>query len=260
MVALRRGQKFGPYRIGAPIAAGGFSNVYRAHDEKADRAVALKVPAGKRMDPEAPADYRREVAENLALRHPNILRIIDHGEIDGVPFIVTPLGRKSLADLLVRGKGLSVIRALTYTRQLLLALAHAHTHRVIHCDVKPENLILLSDDRVALTDFGLARHGKRVLGDGSGTVGYMAPEQAEGRLTPRADVFAAGVVLATLLFGPLRKPRLPKDHPRLERLPPGLLPLLERALDPLPKRRFADAGEMLVELRKIERRITRKLG
>jgi serine/threonine protein kinase len=256
MVRLRPGQLFGRYRVLAEIATGGFANVYRAHREGSTRKLALKVPSARRPDAEVIADFRHEARENLRLRHPNVVPVVDHGEVDGVPYLVMPLGRGSLADLI--DGGLPVAKALRYGRQLLLALAHVHAHHLIHCDVKPDNLILLSNDRVALADFGLARRGWRtVVGDGSGTMGFMAPEQAAGRPSARSDVYAAGIVLATLLFGSLKRAKIPYDHPRVRRLPPGLIELIARATDLDPSRRFRDAGEMLAELRRVEARARR---
>ena len=251
MVSLRHGERVGRYRVGRQIGVGGFAKVYRGFDTRRHRAVALKVPATRYPDAELIEDFRHEAQQNRKLRHPYVLRVLDLDVSCGFPILVTPLGRGSLAERL--GAPIAVPRALRYARQLLLALAHAHAHHVLHCDVKPENLVFLSHDRVALTDFGTARRGSRtVQGDGTGTAGYMAPEQAAGRPSPRSDVFSAGVVLGEMLLG--RRWKDPRN-PRRARLPFDLLAVLDRALEPDPSRRYRDAGAMLLDLRRVERRL-----
>lgn len=251
MVSLREGEWVGRYRVGKQIGTGGFSKVYRGFDTRAHRPVALKVPATRYPDEEELEDFRHEAQQNRKLRHPHVLRVLDLDLSRGFPILVTPLARGSLADRLL--VPISVTRALRYGRQMLLALAHAHDRHVLHCDVKPENLVMLPNDRLALTDFGTARRGSRTVhGDGAGTAGYMAPEQAAGRPSPRSDVFSAGVVLRDMLLGPRCKDL---RSSRRARVPPDLLTLLDRALDPEPSRRYRDARAMLDELRRIERRL-----
>jgi eukaryotic-like serine/threonine-protein kinase len=251
MVNLREGERVGRYRVGRQIGVGGFAKVYRGVDTRTRRAVALKVPAKRVPDAELVEDFQHEAQQNRKLRHPYVLRVLDLDQSRGFPILVTPLGRGSLADRL--GAPISVSRALRYGRQLLLALAHAHEHHVLHCDVKPENLVLLANDRLALSDFGTARRGGRTVhGDGAGTAGYMAPEQAAGRPSARSDVFSAGVVLAEMLLGPRWKDR---RNPRRSRLPPDLVAVLDRAVDPEPSRRYRDARAMLLDLRRVERRL-----
>jgi serine/threonine-protein kinase len=218
--------------------------------------MALKVPVAGRPTPAAIDAAWREASAHSKLRHPHILRLLDLEQVERVPILVMPIGRGSLASR-IRGP-LPLRKALEYTHQLLLALGYMHRRHVLHCDIKPENLIVLGDGTLALADFGIARRGRRTVnGDGSGTRGYMAPEQAKGRPSARSDVYSAAMVLATMLLGYFSRDPIGQLR-RRRRLPPDLLELLQRALDRDPRRRHRDAVEMLDALRKVERRIERQ--
>jgi hypothetical protein len=150
---------------------------------------------------------------------------------------------------------MSLRTALDLGEQLLRAVAFAHEKGVIHCDVKPDNLLLFPDGRLLLTDFGISKVAHRTISaSGAGTVGYMAPEQAMGRPSRRSDVFAVGLVLWQIFSGQL--PEWPFDWPppgftKLRSLlHPDMIALLKRALDLKPSRRFEDAGQMLVAYRR----------
>lgn len=254
-VHLSPGQRIGPYRVVVPLGAGGFGRVYRGVDTRSRRTMALKVPvAGKPTRAAIDAAWR-EAAAHGQLRHPHILRLLDLEEVGRIPVLVLPMGRGSLAERIRRPFPLR--KALGYAHQLLLALGYMHRRHVLHCDIKPENLIVLGDGTLALADFGIARRGRRTVnGDGSGTRGYMAPEQARGRPSARSDVYSAAMVLATMLLGHFSKDPIGKLR-RRRRLPAGLLELIERALEKDPRRRHRDAVEMLDALRKVERRLAR---
>jgi hypothetical protein len=136
---------------------------------------------------------------------------------------------------------------------------------VIHCDLKPENFILFPDNRLRLCDFSIAKISMRtVVGSGSGTIGYVAPEQAMGRASFRSDVFALGLLLWEMLTGEL--PEWPfawplPGHDRLRRkVPPEFIAFLRRALDIDPGRRFADAGQMLAAFVRLRPRLRRFSG
>jgi len=138
-------------------------------------------------------------------------------------------------------------------------VAHAHQHRIIHCDVKPENLILFSDNRLRLTDFGISKVARRtVQASGSGTVGYVAPEQAMGKPSFRSDVFSMGLIMFRMLSG--RLPEWPFEWPppgfgRLRgRAHPRLVQLLRKAIEVDPRRRFADAEQMQSAFRRVKSR------
>lgn len=250
---LRARSRLGKYRILAHIAEGGFADVYSAMDTVEGVKVALKIPPGHPTASELES-FRKEVRLTAKLEHPNILSIKNADVIDGRLVVAYPLGDQSLADRLTRRIG--HVRKLSYGEQLLEALAYAHQRRIVHCDVKPDNIILFGPERIRLGDFGLARISfKTVVASGSGTLGFMAPEQAMGRPSVRSDVFSAGLVLYRLFGGkvpewPFRWP-LP-GHEKLERnLTPGMVRLIRKALQVDARRRFADAGEMLTRYKRI---------
>ena len=259
---LRAGARLGKYRIVRRIAEGGFSMVYEALDEIEGLRVALKVPRPDLITADVLDQFRREVRTHAALDHGNVLPIRNADRLGGVLVIAVPLGETSLQARMKRRLGTE--KALAYTRQAIAGLAHVHAHRIVHCDVKPENLLLFPGDRLRLADFGIAkvvRPGFR--GSGSGTLGYMAPEQAMGHPSFRADVFSLGLVLWELWTGAL--PEYPfrwpyPGHDRLRRrVPAEFVEFLRRATDPDPKRRFRDAGSMEKAFARIEPRVLRKL-
>ncbi|MEX1363615.1 MAG: serine/threonine-protein kinase [Nannocystaceae bacterium] len=258
---LRRGQRLGKYRIRNRLAQGGFADVYRAHDTVEGVDVALKVPLDDNLDPQMLDAFRREARMAARLDHPNILPLKNADELGGRFVIAYPLGDGSLADRLDRRLSISV--ALAYGEQLLMALAHAHEHKVIHCDVKPDNIIVFDDEtRLRLADFGLAKvAASTIAASASGTIGYIAPEQALGRPSARSDVFSAGLVLYRMLTGEL--PEWPYDWPppgyeRLARHAPELAEVLQRATLVDTRRRYRDATQMLTAYRRAMRAIVRR--
>ncbi len=253
---VRIRSKLGKYRIEKCLAEGRFADVFQAYDTVEGIRVALKIPGPRTMDEDTLEDFRKEVRLTAPLDHPNILPIKNAGFIDGHFVVVYQLGDGSLADRLTRR--ISLAKALALAEQVLSGLAHAHEHRILHGDVKPENFILFKD-RVRLSDFGIAKVALRTLeASGSGTVGYMAPEQALGKPSLRSDVFAAGLVLHRLFSGVV--PEWPFDWPppgieRLRRrVHPDLIAVLRRALRVDPRGRFEDAGHMLEAFRAVKPR------
>lgn len=251
-MSLRVRSRIGKYRILRKLAVGGYGTVYEAQDTIEGIKVALKV-ARADEDPGLVEALRREIRLNAKLDHPNILPVKNADLIDGWLIVASPLGIESLADRVVRR--LATRTVLSFGLQLLEGLAYAHRHRVMHCDVKPENIILFPGNTIRLADFGLARVARRtVAASGSGTLGYMAPEQALGRPSLRSDVFSAGLVIYRLLTG--RVPEWPFNWPPLgfekveRKAPPGLIPVLRRALYVNHRRRFATAAEMVVPFRR----------
>ncbi|MCZ6597191.1 MAG: serine/threonine-protein kinase [Planctomycetota bacterium] len=257
---IRSRQKLGKYRIGTRLAQGGFADVFKAYDTIEGVYVALKVPHPHLMNGDALEDFRREVRLTARLDHPNILPIKNADFINDRFVIVYALGERSLADRM-RSR-ISLDRALDFTEEMLAALAHAHAHRVIHCDVKPDNLILFRSGRLRLTDFGIAKLTTRtVQASGSGTVGYVAPEQAMGKPSFRSDIFSVGLILYRMLAGKL--PEWPYEWPlpgydRLKRrLHPDLLALLRKSIEVEPYSRYQDARAMLLALQAVRARGTR---
>ena len=182
--------------------------VFSARDEKLGRVVAVKLLKEElSSDPRFVERFRREARSVAALSHPNVANVFDYGEEDGRHFIVMELieGR-DLAQLMREEGPIDPARAKAITEQIALALGHAHSAGLIHRDVKPPNVIVLDDDRVKVTDFGIARAmGESTLtatGTILGTAQYVSPEQASGEDPgPPSDVYSLGIVLYEMVTG-----------------------------------------------------------
>ena len=242
----------------------GFAAVYEATDPILGVRVALKIPHQAHPGGDivrsilaSSSEFQKEVRVAARLDHPNILPIRDANFIDGQFVIVMPLGIGTLDDRLSHRLRLDTI--LNYSGQMLAAVAHAHALRIIHCDLKPENFILFPGNTLQLTDFGIAKIALRTVhASGSGTLGYLAPEQAMGRPTYRSDVFSLGLIIYRMLTHKL--PDWPFDWPspgfdRLrQRVPPEFVTFLRKAIAVKPAQRFADAGAMLAEYQRLRPR------
>ena len=270
------GTRLGPYEILSPLGAGGMGEVYRAHDTRLNRDVAIKVlPASFAADADRRLRFEREAQAVAALSHPNVLAIHDTGTHDGQMFVVTELLEgETLAERLKAG-ALPVRKALDTAVQIARGLAAAHDKLVVHRDLKPDNLFLLRDGRVKILDFGLARHLPSLTGATQtvqvatdpgvvmGTVGYMAPEQVRGeQVDARADLFAFGAVLYEMLTGQRAFRRntaaetmtaiLRDEPPELTQQRADLSPALERivrhCLEKDPSQRFQSARDIAFAL------------
>ncbi|MFT5291598.1 MAG: serine/threonine protein kinase [Planctomycetota bacterium] len=244
---FRARQRLGKYRIEAHIAQGGFAEIYRAYDTIEGIQVALKIPQDAEVTPAVLEDFEREVRLTAKLDHPNVLPVKDASYIDGTFTIVSPLGTGTLQERL--RTRLSNARSIDYLEQVLAGVAHAHGRRVMHCDVKPDNLILFPENRLRLSDFGISRVAYRTMNaSGSGTVGYMAPEQAMGRPSFRSDVFSLGLTMTRILSAKLPTWPFEWPQPGLEKMRkkahPDLVDLIRRAVEINPKNRWADAQVM----------------
>ncbi len=246
------GKTLGPYHVLDKLGEGGMGEVYRAHDTRLNRDVAVKVlPEGVASDPERRARLEREAQTVAALSHPNVLAVFDTGIHDGQLYVVTELlDGETLRERLLGGP-LTPRKAIETAVEIARGLAAAHDKQLIHRDLKPENVFLVADGRVKILDFGLARHVAST-GDASetvaamtdpgtvlGTVGYMAPEQVRNQpIDARADLFAFGAVLYEMLTGRRAFRRdthaetmtaiLREDPPELLQVRPDLPPALER--------------------------------
>jgi serine/threonine-protein kinase len=254
---LRPRQRLGKYRIERRLGEGGFAIVYGATDTVEGVRVALKIPHESLLDDAVMEDFRYEVRLAARLKHPNILPLKTADFVDGRFVIAFPLGERTLGDRLQ--SRMSVETALDFAGQMLEATAHAHQHWVIHCDIKPDNLILFADGTLMLSDFGIAKIAARTIrASGAGTLGYCAPEQAMGKPSFRSDVFSLGLIMYRMFSGAL--PEYPFDWPppgyqRLRsRVHPDLIGLVRRSLEIDPRRRFADAGSMLAAFERVRPR------
>ena len=260
------------YRLIEPIGSGGSSEVWRAHDERLDRDVAVKL-LHRHLLPDA-ASRARFVAEARAagaLAHPAIVPVYDVVEDDERAGIVFQLvGGETLADRIEGGHSLAPGLAAALARQLAAGLAHAHERGVVHRDVKPANVVLTGDGRAMLVDFGIAqmledaRSSMTATGEVMGTLRYLSPEQlGGGRVDGRSDLFAVGLVLYEMLAGapafPASTPiALVAAHadgpaPLPDDVPPELAALTTRLLELDPSRRPASAADVEATLAEISR-------
>lgn len=250
-------QKIGKYRIIRRVADGGFASVYQALDTVEGIRVALKVPRQQLVNSELLDDFRNEVRLTARLDHPNILPLKNADFINGNLIVAFPLGERSLAERLASRMTLQT--ALEFAEQMLEAAAYAHQRNIIHCDIKPENLILFPDNHLCLTDFGIAKVAqKTVMASGSGTVGYIAPEQAMGRPSFHSDVFSLGLILYRMLSGQLPEWPFEWPPPAFERLQrrshPALIQVLKKSIELNPRERFRNADQLLTAFLRVKRR------
>ena len=217
-MALSAGTQLGPYQIEAMIGAGGMGEVYRAHDSRLGRDVAIKiVPAAVAADADALARFEREARAVAMLSHPNILTLFDFGSSQGISYAVMELLEGETLRARLASGALPPRKAIDIAAQVSRGLAAAHEKRLTHRDLKPENVFIGSDGSIKILDFGLSRQATdstlasadaATLGPATGrgvvlgTVGYMAPEQVRGEpCDHRADIFALGCILHEMLTG-----------------------------------------------------------
>jgi serine/threonine-protein kinase len=215
---LEIGTELGPYKILAPLAAGGMGEVYRARDSRLGRQVALKVlPQQFSNDPERLGRFEGEAKAVAALAHPNILVLYDIGVDDGIFYVVLELLEGETLHCRIDRAPLHWRKVVELGVELADGLAAAHAKGIIHRDLKPANIFLTSDGRVKILDFGLATVAARPfpeeetvpelpvdteIGKVPGTVPYMSPEQVGGlELDARSDIFSLGCVLYESLTG-----------------------------------------------------------
>ena len=265
------------------LGAGGMGEVYRARDPRIGREVAVKVMRATAAEPLLQR-LGREARAAGSLNHPNILAVFDVGVHEGRPYVVSELLEgETLRSRLLSG-GLPPRKAVEVAGQVALGLAAAHDKGIVHRDVKPENLFLLSDGRVKILDFGLSKQVPLPTTDDSpttslggspptdagvvlGTVGYMSPEQVRGAPADhRSDVFSLGIVLHEMLAGahPFRRPTavetlhaiLKEDPPDLLEAQPRLSPVLgrlvRRCLEKRPEERFQSARDLAFHLQEVD--------
>jgi serine/threonine protein kinase/Tol biopolymer transport system component len=279
------GHQLGPYRIEAPIGAGGMGEVYHAKDSRLDRNVAIKVlPPQWTADPQRRTRFEREARAVAALKHPNICTVYDVGHDDGIDFLVMELVEgESLAARLSRGP-LPCDEAVARGIEIASALDEAHRQGIIHRDLKPGNVMLTRTGsgrsrgaHAKLLDFGLARISPDMTAQLSarpetpiteagglfGTVEYMAPEQIQGAPTDaRTDLFAFGALLYEMLTGRMAFGRATKaesltavlrDHPdqtMLEKsgVASSVIRIVRRCLEKDPADRFQSARDLAFAL------------
>jgi eukaryotic-like serine/threonine-protein kinase len=267
----------GRYRLEDPVASGGMGRVFVATDDRLGRRVAVKLLRESLVDdPRFVERFRREARSVAALNHPSIASVFDYGEEEGRHFIVMEyVEGRDLAEVIGAGGPLDPERSAVIGSQSCDALGHAHESGIVHRDVKPANIIVGQDDRVRVTDFGIAHAvGDSTLtatGSVMGTAHYLAPEQASGaEVGPAADQYAMGVVLFEMLTGEVPfggtsaigvamrhvADEIPPPSRLNAEVPPGLDEIVATATAKDPERRYPSASRMSEALRDVTRPIS----
>lgn len=226
------------YRIVSLLGRGGMGEVYRATDLLLAQTVALKfLPTAATTSEAALTRFRNEVRTARLVSHPNVCRVFDIGEAEGLTYLTMEyVDGEDLRSLLHRIGKLPFDKALEIARKTCAGLAAAHDKGVIHRDLKPANIMLDGEGQVRITDFGLAGFAEQFRDVRSGTPAYMAPEQKAGKeVTARSDIYALGVVLHEVFTG-----KRPSEGSKPE-LDPVVDRVVQRCLDPDPQRRAATA-------------------
>ena len=266
--------------------------VYRAHDTRLDRTVAIKLlSASFASDHDRLQRFAQEARSAAALNHPNIMSIFDVGDDQGTPYVVSELLEGETLRARMQKAPIPLRKAIDYALQIAHGLAAAHSKGIIHRDLKPENLFITDDDRVKILDFGLAKmlapttvHGTgeamtvQVATEAGlvlGTVGYMSPEQVRGKpALPESDIFAFGAILYEMVSGKRAFHRdttadtmsaiLHEDPPELtetaRNVPIGLDRIVRHCLEKNPSQRFHSAGDLAFDLESLSDISTTKSG
>jgi eukaryotic-like serine/threonine-protein kinase len=267
------GEALGPYRLIAGVALGGEAAILRGIDERSQRCVAVKIPLlGALADDETRNQLRREALVLRRLDHPGVAAFLDSGCEEGIDFLVTEYVEGPTLAALLRERGpWDEDAARSVGLQIGAILAEIHRRGVVHCDVKPANVVLCSDGQVKLLDFGQARLERDGVGTGeedsrrpAGTLPYMSPERLERQMPdPRSDLWSLGILLAELATGkrPFRgdssdrirhailhePPELPSSSS--SRLSTAFDRILIKALEKDRDRRYKSAEAMMADLR-----------
>lgn len=198
------------YELQELIGGGGMADVYKAQDKLLDRAVAVKILHQQYAnDAEFVEKFRREATAAAKLAHPNIVNIYDVGEDGGSQYIVMEYVSGPTLKEVIQQKGcLEPIEAVRIAKEIASALESAHRNNLVHCDIKPHNILVMPDGHIKVTDFGIARavstSTMTYSGSVMGSVHYFSPEQAKGTvITTKSDVYSLGVVLYEMLTGQL---------------------------------------------------------
>ena len=260
------------YRLEEKIGAGGMSSVYRAFDPTLERWVAIKLMHRDISDdPDQLERFRREARAVAQLNHPHVVTVIDAGEDEGAPYIVFEyVEGETLKDRIRRLGRLPVSEAVAYAIEIGRALECAHLSRLVHRDVKPQNVLIDRDGRAKVTDFGIARsleaQGLTATGRVLGTTDYVSPEQALGHeVGGQSDIYSLGIVLYEMLTGEapfkadtqvavamkhVRDP-LPDVQRRRPEISAALAAVVERSTAKETQNRYPEVGEMVHDLEEV---------
>lgn len=262
------------YDIQEVIGVGGMAVVYKAYDNIDDRIVAVKILKEEFL---ASEEFRRRFKNEskaiAVLSHPNIVKVYDVNYGEKLQYIVMEYVEGiTLKEYIEQQKVVSLVETVHFTTQILRALQHAHEKGIVHRDIKPQNILLLENGTIKVTDFGIARFSRsetRTMTDTAiGSVHYISPEQARGDITDnKADIYSVGVVMYEMLTGQLpfqsdnsvsvaimqlqSDPKKPREiNPDI---PVGLEQIIMRAMQKNPKDRYQTAAEMILDLEEFKR-------
>ena len=264
----------GRYEIKEIIGVGGMAVVYKAYDSIEDRIVAVKILKEEFVsNEEFTRRFKNESKAIAVLSHPNIVKVFDVSFGDLIQYIVMEyIDGITLKELIEKQGSLRWKDAVYFTIQILKGLQHAHDKGIVHRDVKPQNIMVLSDGTIKVTDFGIARFARseqRTITDKAiGSVHYISPEQARGEMTDeKADIYSVGVMLYEMLTGQLpfvaesavsvaimqlqREPEMPRDINGS--IPEGLEQITMHAMQKGVDRRYKSAAEMLCDLEEFKK-------
>jgi len=259
----------GRYRLESKLGSGGMSTVYLARDETLERWVAAKVLHREISDqPDQIERFRREARAVAQVSHPNVVAVIDAGEDGGRPYIVFEYVEGETLKQRIDSMGrLPLDECAAYGIEVGRGLAAAHARRLIHRDVKPQNVLIDTEGRAKVTDFGIAREletdGLTMTGRVLGTTDYVSPEQAMGRpVDARSDIYSLGILLYEMLIGEVPfqaetqvgvamqhvNERMPHVQRRRSEVSSALAAVVERATEKKVEKRYSDMGAMLADL------------
>jgi tRNA A-37 threonylcarbamoyl transferase component Bud32 len=260
------------FRLEERVGSGGMSSVYRAFDPTLERRVAIKLMHRNiSSDPDQLERFRREARAVAQMNHPHVVTVIDAGEDDGAPYIVFEyVEGETLKERIRRLGRLPVSEAVAYAIEIGRALECAHSHKLVHRDVKPQNVLIDRDGRAKVTDFGIARsleaQGLTATGRVLGTTDYVSPEQALGHeVTEQSDIYSLGIVLYEMLTGEVpfkadtqvavamkhvREP-LPDVQRRRPESSAALAAVVERATAKETGNRYSTVDEMVRDLEEV---------
>ena len=268
---IMKGQKINDrYQIIKSIGEGGMANVYLAYDTILDRDVAVKILRGDLSNDEKfVRRFQREALNASSLSHPNIVEVYDVGEDNGQYFIVMEyIEGKNLKDLIKKRGKLTTTEVVDIMSQIADGLSVAHDSYIIHRDIKPQNIMILENGMVKITDFGIAMemNATQLTQTNSvmGSVHYLPPEQASGKgATLKSDIYSMGILMYELLTGSLPykgdnaveialkhlKEPLPSIREQLPDLPQSVENVIMKSAAKNPKNRYNDAREMFEDLK-----------
>ena len=253
----RAGQQIGNYQLGEPLGSGGFACVYKGMHIHLGIYVAIKLLNDRMTTEEEKSSFHTEARTVAQLKHPHIISIFDYGMNGDTPFLVMDYAlHGTLRQRHPRGSTLHIEDVLAYVKQMAAALQYAHDHKIIHRDVKPENMLLSATEAVLLSDFGIAvpAHSENSMRtqNTAGTLPYMAPEQIQGKPCPATDQYALGIITYEWLCGQrpfhgsevelinqhLNVPPEPLQQ-KIPTLPSGVEQVILKALEKDPGKRFS---------------------